>query len=245
MKYLKKFENHQAYQAAESGLILPNVSLCVQENEVHYKPYDPYNGHEYVEIGGLKWATMNIGANSVTDAGLYFQWGDTQGYTADQVGVDKTFNWENYKYGNGTSSPGSTGMTKYNRTDGLTTLQPLDDAATAAWGGKWRMPTTAEFQALGAAVNTAFTTNYQGSGVSGYVLTDKVDNTKVLFLPACGYAYYNSAYNNLPSCYYYSSSVYDSSVNYAWFIELSNNIKSWQRLGLDRDYGMSIRPVAD
>ena len=38
MKYLKKFENHTAYQAAESGLILPNVSLCVQENEVHYNP---------------------------------------------------------------------------------------------------------------------------------------------------------------------------------------------------------------
>lgn len=41
MKYLKKFENHSAYQAAESGLILPNVSLCVQENEVHYKPIVP------------------------------------------------------------------------------------------------------------------------------------------------------------------------------------------------------------
>lgn len=44
------------------------------------------NGHDYVEIGGIKWATMNIGANSVTDTGLYFQWGDTQGYAADQIG---------------------------------------------------------------------------------------------------------------------------------------------------------------
>ena len=41
MKYLKKFENHSAYEAAQSGLILPNVSLCVQENEVHYNPYTP------------------------------------------------------------------------------------------------------------------------------------------------------------------------------------------------------------
>lgn len=41
MKYLKKFDNHAAYAAAESGLILPNVSLCVQENEVHYKPSTP------------------------------------------------------------------------------------------------------------------------------------------------------------------------------------------------------------
>lgn len=34
---------------------------------------------------------MNVGASSVTDAGLYFQWGDISGYSANQVGVDKTF----------------------------------------------------------------------------------------------------------------------------------------------------------
>ena len=95
---------------------------------------DPYGGHEYVEIGGIKWATMNIGANSVTDYGLYFQWGDTQGYTASQVGSgegQKYFGWADYKYGNGTSSPDATGMTKYNATDGLTTLEAVDDAAVA------------------------------------------------------------------------------------------------------------------
>ena len=41
MIYIKKFENHAAYEAAESGLILPNVSLCVSENEVHYNPIVP------------------------------------------------------------------------------------------------------------------------------------------------------------------------------------------------------------
>lgn len=83
------------------------------------------NGHDYVEIGGIKWATMNIGANSVTDYGLYFQWGDIQGYTASQVGSgtgQKYFGWADYKYGNGTSSPGATGMTKYNATDSKTVL---------------------------------------------------------------------------------------------------------------------------
>lgn len=39
MKYLKKFENHEAYTQSESGLLLPNVSLCVEENEVHFNPY--------------------------------------------------------------------------------------------------------------------------------------------------------------------------------------------------------------
>ena len=39
-KYLKKFETTAAYEAAKDGLILPNVSICVDTpNEVHYNPY--------------------------------------------------------------------------------------------------------------------------------------------------------------------------------------------------------------
>lgn len=89
---------------------------------------------------------MNIGATSETDAGLYFQWGDTQGYTRDQVGSgegQKYFGWTDYKYGNGTSSPGASGMTKYNSTDGKTVLDLEDDAARANWGGEWHIPTKA------------------------------------------------------------------------------------------------------
>lgn len=36
--YLKKFETQAAYEAAESGLILPNVSLITENNSVTYKP---------------------------------------------------------------------------------------------------------------------------------------------------------------------------------------------------------------
>ena len=35
-KYLKKFGTHTEYEEARQNLILPNVSLCEQENEVHY-----------------------------------------------------------------------------------------------------------------------------------------------------------------------------------------------------------------
>ena len=37
--YLKKFETQAAYEAAQSSLILPNVSLTVDNNMVHYNPY--------------------------------------------------------------------------------------------------------------------------------------------------------------------------------------------------------------
>ena len=42
MKYIKKFDTHAEYEAAESSLILPNVSFCVDTpNEVHYNPSSP------------------------------------------------------------------------------------------------------------------------------------------------------------------------------------------------------------
>lgn len=164
----------------------PHVSLTKDDSKVHYFRYDPYNGHEYVEIGGLKWATMNIGASQPSDYGLYFAWGDTQGYTYEQVGSgegQKYFGWADYKYGNGTNSPGETGMTKYNENDGNTILEASDDAAVANWGGSWRMPTRADFQALGAVVNTAWT---QVNNVYGILCEDKTDSSKTLFFPAAG-----------------------------------------------------------
>ena len=39
MKYLKKFENHSQYESyIATDYAKPNVSLCVQENHVHYNP---------------------------------------------------------------------------------------------------------------------------------------------------------------------------------------------------------------
>lgn len=46
--------------------------------------------YRLVDLGlpsGTLWADRNIGAASPEDAGLYFQWGDTQGWRRDQVGT--------------------------------------------------------------------------------------------------------------------------------------------------------------
>ena len=42
-KYLKKFENHTEYDNYINGssAILPNVSICTTEGDVHYNPYVP------------------------------------------------------------------------------------------------------------------------------------------------------------------------------------------------------------
>jgi len=210
-----------------------------------YTVTDPYAGHEYVEIGGLKWATMNIGATEITDKGLYFQWGDTEGYTADQVGSgagQKYFGWEDYKYGNGTSSPGATGMTKYNSTDGKTVLDLSDDAARANWGGLWRMPTADEYVALGEAVNTAWTTDYQGSGVEGIICTDKIDSSKVLFFPVCS-SCSEGEISRLHEdiCHYWSSSLY-SDVLLAYRFHAESYRIFWN-LRFERSRGVAVRGV--
>ena len=47
-----------------------------------------HNGYEFVALGlpsGLLWATCNVGATSPEQTGLYFAWGETVGYTAEQV----------------------------------------------------------------------------------------------------------------------------------------------------------------
>lgn len=239
-KYLKKFDTAAQYTAAQSSLILPNVSLVTENNTVHYNPFTPTPQHDYVEIGGVKWATMNVGANSITDTGLYFQWGDTQGYTAAQVGSgegQKYFSENDCIYYNDGS------YTKYNSTDSKITLEAGDDAVKAAWGGNWRMPTVSEYIALGAATTSAWTSSYEGSGVSGLVLTDKTDSSKVLFFPAAGSAYYGSVDYVGSYGYYWSSSLNaDCGDSYAYYLLFGDGSVHWG-YGGSRYYGCPVRGV--
>ena len=72
-KFITKFDTtaELATFSATTDFGRPHVSLTEDDSKVHYFE-DPYKGHKYVEIGGLKWATMNIGASQPSDYGLYF-----------------------------------------------------------------------------------------------------------------------------------------------------------------------------
>ena len=243
-EFITKFDTtaELATFSATTGFGRPHVSLTEDDSKVHYFE-DPYKGHQYVEIGGLKWATMNIGASQPSDYGLYFQWGDTQGYTAEQVGSgegQKYFGWKDYKYGNGTDSPDATGMAKYNATDGLTTLEAVDDAAVANWGGSWRMPTTDDFQALGAAVNTAWT---QVNNVYGILCEDKTDSSKTLFFPAAGICYSGGVRRIGTSGGYWSSSLLTYDRQYAYGLFFDSDDALWDNIDYRRYFGFAVRPV--
>jgi len=245
--YLKEFSTHSEYDAYinGSGAILPNVSICTTEGDVHYNPYvDPCKQYDYVEIGGVKWATKNIGACGITDTGLYFQWGDISGYTAAQCGSgegQKYFGFEDYKWADGY------GVSKYNRDDGKTVLGIEDDAARANWGGQWRIPTWAEIQALGDAVDTVVVSNYNGTNVNGILCTDKTDSSKKLFFPAAGFCHEGSMQFVGNSGFVWSSSIYSDSVFSAhdlYFDKDMGGADYWGSVDA-REMGFTVRAVID
>lgn len=151
----------------------------------YYKTYKELskkiNGFEYVDLGlpsGTLWATMNVGASKPSDFGLYFQWGDIQGYTADQVSTgdgQKEFRWDDYKWN------ASKGFSKYNTTGDALDLE--DDAAHANMGGDWHMPTPEQIQEL---INETTSKGETQNGVYGILFTSKTDPSKSIFIPAAG-----------------------------------------------------------
>ena len=195
--------------------------------------------YDYVDLGlpsQLKWAKCNIGANSEEEAGLYFQYGDTQGYTAEQVGAGdgkKYFDWSDYKFSiDGTAKP-----SKYTVSDRKTVLDPEDDAAHVNMGGNWRMPTLDEYNEL--CLNTdAYLVPTEGEeikgtaqeqkGIVGIEWVSQVEGTlkgikfykkgdkqTYMFVPVSGWAYQGSMDSPDQFGFVRSSSLGGSSVNNA------------------------------
>lgn len=231
-KYLKSFESYNNYVAGYSSLYLPNVSL-INQNNIYYNRY-----HDYVEIGGIKWATMNIGAEDITDTGLYFQWGDIQGYQNTDNKLFTISDYDRFGVIDNNDLP-NYGLNKYNTTDEKIVLENVDDAALAIWHSNWRIPTNADFQSLNNAVNSTFT---QINEVYGLLCIDKTDNTKNLFFPAAGYLYNGNQTKVNEDGRYWSSSLNTSMINRSYQLGFNNNIIDFNLTNL-RYIGCPIRPV--
>jgi len=189
--------------------------------------------HEYVDLGlSVKWATCNVGAEKPEDYGDYFAWGET---------VPKSdYSWSTYKF---TTDGGDT-FTKYTGSD-KTVLDAADDAATANWGGDWRMPTldeqkelldncTWEWQEEG---NTAF------GGVAGMKVTSKKTGytDKYIFLPASGYRYGASLSDAGSLGYYWSATLRADNAKRAYHLYFYSGDQDWD--SVNRCYGRAVRPV--
>ena len=133
------------------------------------------DGRDYVDLGlpsGTLWATCNVGASSPEDYGDYFAWGETSAKTM--------YNWSTYF---DTKDNGNT-FNKYNNNDGLTILEPEDDAAYKNWGPAWRMPSKDQIDEL---INSNYTTTEwtTQNGVNGRLIISNSNGNSV-FLPAAG-----------------------------------------------------------
>lgn len=200
-----------------------------EEEEEGCEPDGEIAGHYYVDLGlpsGLKWATCNVGATSPEDYGDYFAWGETS--------PKVVYDWDTYlhwndldgdgycDYGEPTINSDISGNVQY-------------DAATANWGGNWRMPTKDEMQELVDHCEWEWT---QVNGVNGSKVIGP--NGSCIFLPAAGIRYGTTLTNdgNYGSCW--SSTPYDSYASHLSFYDGDEGV-----YGSNRYYGQTVRPISE
>ena len=177
-----------------------------------------------VDLGlpsGTLWAAGNIGAEQPWETGKYFAWGETIGYTEDNVSSGKrSFN--------------SAGYTASIISGDLTLEQ---DAARANLGGNWQMPTTDYYQELIDNCIYSLYSNYRGMGVTCAVFKSMVNGNE-LVIPCTGY------YNGITKLsdgytYCWSSSWSSSSVANKGYGSYNFTVNSTS----NRYYGMNIRAI--
>ena len=222
------------------------------------------DGHDYVIIGGIKWATMNVGAKTIagsynTCCGDYFAWSETKPrYTSKKHSGDgATFGGWVSGHNQGYSDSDRPSYTSdIVDSEGNMKLDASHDAATQNWGSNWRMPTHDDFLKLNDACYVSnswmvsgpegttsttdkgiyWCTNY--NGVAGLLFSDGENQ---IFFPATSHALNQSLSNVGLSCFYWTSSRLfgdescASSMNFYMGTGFSN--------GASQYFGCSVRAV--
>lgn len=191
--------------------------------------------HEFVDLGlSVKWATCNIGAETSTDFGDYFAWGETS--------VKETYDWSTYKYCAGVKSS----FTKYcsvesygneGFVDDKKVLDAEDDVAMVNWKGKWRMPTRSEIAELRTNCTWEW---FIKDGVKGYLVRSK-KNGNSIFLPAAGFISETNQVSVGEKGLYWSNTLYTDGPFNAYIEEFDEAKEDAGLCG--RIYGLPVRPV--
>lgn len=195
------------------------------------------NGHVFVDLGldsKVLWAACNIGAATEADDGGCYSWGETT--------TKGNYTWKTYKYYDASTST----FTKYNSTDGKTTLDVEDDAASMNWGTVCRMPTSEELYELQTSSNCTWAwtskTTSSGTSINGHEVKSKT-NGLAIFLPASGYrdgtgiGYYGGCGN------FWSSTLDSGNKNNAYYLGFLYT--NYGRNSSTRYSGDAVRPVAE
>lgn len=175
------------------------------------------NGHEFIDLGlSVKWATCNVGADSPSDYGDYFAWGET---LTKSMYIEK--NSVNYKQIIGDIS----GISKY-------------DVARTKWGGTWRLPTSAEIDELKNKCKRKWTIR---NGHNGLLIIGPNGNS--IFFPATGWRYNSSLLYVGEYGHYWSSTPYEDDTMNAY--GLNFGCDGLDKGRLYRYFGCPVRPVSE
>ena len=204
------------------------------------------DGVEAVDLGlSVKWASFNLGADSIEGCGDYYAWGETS--------TKSRHTWENYLLrATGSYYEDDITYTKYNTSskrgsvDNKILIEESDDVAHVKWGGSWRLPTQMEFSEL-LDTNNCTWTWVNRKGVYGFKVTSKrigfTDQS--IFLPATGIsdAYYNPyKVNSNYGCMYMSGSLSEENPDNVWYLGFRHEYPSLDN-DMYRCIGQSVRPV--
>ena len=181
-----------------------------------------------VDLGlSVKWADKNLWAKFPAQHGKYYAWGEVE--------PKETYSWDNYKWGNSPSTLSKYCLKASNGTvDGKSVLEASDDVASVLLGGKWRMPTAAEWEELRTSCTW---TKETVDGVFGYRISG---NDTSIFIPAAG-GYDGDQLMKESYGFYWSSTLYETKsnfVNILYFLTGSTSMTQAYRY-----YGLPVRAV--
>ncbi len=175
------------------------------------------SGIEAVDLGlSVRWASCNIGADTPEEYGDYYAWGECE--VKDSYGSEESKSYDR----------------PY-----AATLQSEEDVATQKLGDGWRMPTADEVREL---IEKCEVRETERNGCCGFEFVAPNNNT--IFLPAAGYRYDTTRYNDGFEALYWSSSSIAGDNRHALALYVNNHEKLID-FARYRYYGATIRPVKE
>jgi len=225
----------------DNKLTINDVTLLVDDLNTGNNQYisgslagQEANPNDVVDLGlSVRWAKCNLGASKPQEFGNYYAWGETSTKSTYYPTTYFDFTSDNKAIKYGDNSP-------------FSMLKSEDDVAFQQLGNNYRMPTKEEWLELINQCKWVYTTNYNSTGVKGYIVYKTIADKETysltdthIFLPFAGFKLINTTAT--ATGYYWAKDYDRSSTTFAYiaaFSSVSKNIQSNLKYR-----GCPVRPV--